>query len=434
MRTFALIFVVTACLFLTSCGGDRRPSNETRTAASEQEKNPAEADKKRKSAETSERKEAEGKHEEGSEGKEGAGGRVELSPAAQRRIGLAVIPAKVTPVAEVLFLTGTVQPIDGRLTRVRPLARGRIIDVFAKVGDRVRKDQLLARFDNIEAGDLASQYNAAQAELARLRIQQAVLARQAERSRKLASIGAVPQKELEAIEAERQGQLEAIRAQESTLAGLAARLQRFGVTESNLAAALTASIQAPFAGVVTAVHAGPGEVVDSSSELFSVADLSRVYVAGQLYEKDLGRVQVGQAANVLVASFPNVRFTGRVASISPQVDPQTRTVAVRVDVGNSGERLRLEMFATVELPTTNRSEALAVPVDAIQRIDAKPVVFVRQDETHFEARAVQVGRVVGGLAEITGGLRAGEPVVTKGSFHLKSTLLGKALAEEEEAK
>ena len=434
MRTLALIFMVTACLFLTNCGESRRPSNETRTAATEQEKNSAEAGKKRKDAEPGERKEAEGKHEEGSETKEAAGGRVELSPAAQRRIGLVATPAKVIPLAEVLALTGTVQPIDGRLTRVRPLARGRLVEVLAKVGDRVREGQLLARFDNIEAGDLASQYNAAQAELARLRIQQAVLARQAERSRKLASIGAVPQKELEAIEAERQGQLEAIRAQESTLAGLAARLQRFGVTESNLAAALTASIQAPFAGVVTAVHAGPGEVVDSSSELFSVADLSRVYIAGQLYEKDLERVRIGQAANVLVASFPNVRFTGRVASISPQVDPQTRTASVRVEVANSGERLRLEMFATVELPTANRSEVLAVPVDSIQRIEAKPVVFVRQDETHFEARGVQLGRIVSGLAEITGGLRAGEPVVTKGSFNLKSTLLGKELAKEEEEK
>jgi cobalt-zinc-cadmium efflux system membrane fusion protein len=434
MRTLTLMFIVTACLFLASCGEGRRPSNELPTAASEKEKKGPEAGGTKKDTETGERKEAEGKEGGRGEAKEGAGGRVEMSAAAQRRIGLAVAPAKTTALAEVLTLTGTVQPIDGRVTRVRPLARGRLLEVLAKVGDRVREGQVLARFDNIEAGDLASQYNTAQAELARLRIQQAVLARQAERSRKLASIGAVPQKELEAIEAERQGQMEAVRAQESTLAGLAARLQRFGVTESNLAAALTASIQAPFAGVVTAVHAGPGEVVDSSSELFSVADLSRIYIVGQVYEKDLGRVRVGQAANILVASFPDVRFAGRVASISPQVEPQTRTASVRIDVANSGERLRLEMFATVELPTANRNEALTVPVDAIQRIEAKPVIFVRQDETHFEARAVQLGRVIGGLAEITNGLKVGEPVVTKGSFNLKSTLLGKELAEEDEAK
>lgn len=420
MRTTGLVVVIVQCLFLTACG-EKHGAAESRASPSTESQPVKPSRDNNKQAE--ERREP---------AEEGEGNKpVEVSVAGQRRLGLVVKPASVMPLPEVLTLTGTVQPIDSRVGRVRPLARGRVTAVLVRIGDRVRAGQTLAQFDNIEAGDLVSQYNAAQAELARLRIQQAVTARQAERSRNLAAIGAVPQKELEAIEAERQGQLEAIRAQESTLAGLSARLTRFGVSEPAKGASSLTSITAPFPGIVTTVQAAAGEAVDTASELFAITDLSRVYVSGQVYEKDLGRVRVGQPATVTVASYPDVRFPGRVASISAALDPQTRTASVRCDVANTGERLRLDMFASVELPTATRREALVIPLDAIQRIEGKPVVFVRQDATHFLQRPVQLGRTVGSSAEITGGLRAGEPVVVNGAFQLKSSLLGKELAEEE---
>ena len=428
MRRCAVLVMLANCLFWSGCGekrpagaedGDRQASEKQKSAKPEDDKREAKDDKEKT------------EHDEKAEKKEGSNGLVEISPAAQRRMGLVVARATVAPLADVLTLTGAVQPIDSKVSRVRPLARGRVTDVLVRLGDRVSSGQVLARFDNIEAGDLGSQYNTAQAELARLRILQAATARQAERIRNLAAIGAVPQKELEAIEAERQGQQEAIRAQESTVAGLAARLQRFGVTEPGAATSSTTVIRAPFAGVITAAQAAPGEVVDAASELFSVADLSRVYVAGQVYEKDLGRVQVGQPATVLVAAYPDLRFPGRVASISALLDPQTRTIAVRVEVTNSGERLRLDMFASVELPTATKRNVLALPTEAIQQVEGKPTVFLRQDATHFIARSIQLGVTVGGLTEVAGGLASGETVVTKGAFQVKSALLSKELGEKE---
>ena len=427
MRKFAALLILTSCVFWTGCGEKRQAAADAREGRASEKQKPAKPE--------DEKREVKGEKENSEGGepneKKGGNGPVEISPAAQRRMGLVVARAAVAPLADVLTLTGTVQPIDSKVSRVRPLARGRITDVLVRLGDRVSLGQVLARFDNIEAGELASQYNTAQAELARLRIQQAATARQAERSRNLAAIGAVPQKELEAIEAERQGQQEAIRAQESTVAGLAARLQRFGVTEPGAATSSTTAIRAPFAGVVTAVQAAPGEVVDAASELLSVADLSRVYVTGQVYEKDLGRVQVGQPATILVAAYPDQRFSGRVASISALLDPQTRTIAVRVEVINSGERLRLDMFASVELPTANKRNVLAVPTEAIQQVEGKPTIFLRQDSTHFVARSIQLGTTVSGLTEVTGGLVAGETVVTKGAFQVKSALLSKELGEKE---
>ena len=423
-----LVVLLVSCIFWSGCGEKRQGAAEGGEGrASEKQKSAKPEDEKREVKGEKESSEA----GEGNGKKEGGNGAVEVSPAAQRRMGLVVTRAALAPLADVLTLTGAVQPIDSKVSRVRPLARGRVTDVLVRLGDRVSSGQVLVRFDNIEAGELGSQYNTAQAELARLRIQQAATARQAERSRNLAAIGAVPQKELEAIEAERQGQQEAIRAQESTVAGLAARLQRFGVTEPGAATSSTTAIRAPFAGVVTAVQAAPGEVVDVASELLSVADLSRVYVTGQVYEKDLGRVQVGQPATILVAAYPDLRFPGRVASISALLDPQTRTIAVRVEVINSGERLRLDMFASVELPTANKRNVLAVPTEAIQQIEGKPTVFLRQDATHFIARSIQPGATVGGQTEVTGGLVAGDAVVTKGAFQVKSSMLSKELGEKE---
>ena len=357
---------------------------------------------------------------------------VELSVEAQRRIGVTVAAAAEAPLAIPLQVTGSVQPIDSRLGHIRPLAHGRVGDVLVRVGDRVSNGQSLATFDNIEAGEVSSQYNTARAELARLRAQLATLTRQVERSRKLVDIGAAPQKEYEANAGEQRQLEESIRGQESTLAGLEGRLRRFGVTDPNAAdrSAATA-IRAPFGGVVTKVNAGPGEVVDSATELFTVADISHVYVQAQVYEKDLGRVVRGQTASIRVDAYPNERFTGRIVSIGDTIDPQTRTATVRCDVANPNRLLKLDMFATVDLPTPVSKNALVVPSDAVQTLDGRSVVFVKSTPLTFVVRTVERGRTAGALTEIVRGLKAGELIVTRGAFQVKSAQQAKELGEKE---
>jgi len=358
-------------------------------------------------------------------------GLIEMSLEAQKHVGLRVAPAAVTHLQEYLHVTGTVQPIDSRLGRVRPLARGRIVEVLVKVGDRVRNGQTLARFDNVEAGELSSQHQAAQAELQRLRVQRAVAGRQFERHRRLVEIGAVSQKEFEASQAEHQGLQEAIKAQESIIAGLAERLHRFGVNPTGTRGSSITAIPSPFAGVVIKVDVAPGAVVDTSSELFQVADLSRVWVQAEVYEKDLGRIRPGQMAFIQVDTYPDQKFTGRVTYIGDILDPTTRTAKVRCEVSNSDVKLKLDMFASVYLPTTYSRTAIAVPTGAIQQLENKRVVFVRKGDTKFEARVIQAGRDVDGKTEIQAGLREGELIVVNGAFHLKSILLGAEHGEKE---
>lgn len=354
---------------------------------------------------------------------------VELAVEAQRRAGIEVAPlAMGTADAEVL-LTGSVQPIDSKVSEVRPLARGRVTQVAAKLGDRVQSGQVLAQFDNIEAGELASQHSSALAELQRLRVQQANAQRQAERSRSLVSIGAVPAKDAENAEAEVRAISESIRAQEATTAGLASRLTRFGVQPGADPGNATASIRAPFAGVVVKLNIAPGAVIDSTMPLFSIADLSSVYVEAQVFEKDLGRIRSGWQTKIRFEAYPGETFTGRVVSIRDILDPQTRTAGVRIEMPNPANKFRLEMFATIALPTLGTHAALAVPSEAVQTINRRPVVFIKQDALHFAAREVATAGE-GLTKELVSGVKEGELVVVKGAYQLKSVFLSRRTGEE----
>jgi cobalt-zinc-cadmium efflux system membrane fusion protein len=321
------------------------------------------------------------------------------------------------------------------MARVRPLARGRILDVLAKVGDRVSAGRALARFDNIEAGELATQHESAQAELARLRVELSVATRQAERSARLAEIGAVPTREYEASLAEQQQVEASIRAQESAIAGMGARLRRFGAAGSTARdQSAPSSITSPLAGVVIQVHVGTGDVVDPSTELFAIADLSRVYVQAHVFEKDLAKVRNGQTATVTVDAYPDQRFAGRVAAVGGTLDPRTRTVPVRVEVANPETLLKLDMFATVDLATSDTAPGLAVPRHAVQSIEGRQVVFVQTGNDGFEVRRVRTGRLAGTLIEITQGLEAGDTIVTQGAFKVKSALLAGELPDDDDDK
>jgi cobalt-zinc-cadmium efflux system membrane fusion protein len=355
---------------------------------------------------------------------------VEMSVSAQQHIGMVVAPAVLKQLNEYLRTTGTVQPIDSRVGVVGPLARGRIAEIRAKIGDRVEAGQTLAVFDNIEAGELLSQEQSARADLERLKAQSIPATRQAERSRRLADIGAGAEKDYESSKAEEEGIEADIRSQQALIDGIRQRLRRFGITDDSPRGTFLTALKAPFSGVVTKAQASPGNVVDAGRDVFTVADLSRVWVQAEVYEKDLGRIRVGQSAFVTVDTYPNQSFEGKVAYISDVLDPQTRTARVRCELTNRDLRLKTDMFANIELPTKFSKQAIAVPAGALQEVEGKNVVFIRRSQTQFEKREVDKGVTVNNQTEIISGLKPGEPVVTQGAFHLKSILAGGELGED----
>jgi len=357
-------------------------------------------------------------------------GLLQMSLSAQQHIGLQGSAASLTHMQEYLRATGTVQPIDSRVASVRPLARGRIVEVHAKVGDRVKAGQTLAVFDNVEAGELIAQLQSARAELEQRKARLAPARRQSERSRRLADIGAGSEKDFESSQAEQQEIEASIRSQQAAINGIEVRLRRFGISNASAPSSFLTALKAPFAGVVTKAQASTGDFIDESREVFAVANLSQVWVQAEVYEEDLGRIRVGQNASITVDTYPNEHFNGRVAYISDVLDPQTRTARVRCEVANGDLKLKTDMFASIELPTKFDKQALTVPTSALQEVEGKSVVFIRRSQTQFEKRDVEKGATVNGQTEITRGLKVGEPVVTQGSFHLKSILAGGELGEE----
>ena len=355
---------------------------------------------------------------------------ITMEEVAQKNVGLQVSPAKITQLVEYLQVTGTVQPMDNSVSQVRSSARGRLQDVLARVGDRVKKGQELARIDNLEAGELTAQLASVRAELQRQKVLLTLQSKQVERNRKLSEIGAAPTKDYEQSRAEYQAMEETVRAQEGILSGVGTRLRRFGGSDTDPNRPVITAITAPFDGIVIKTLASMGGVVEAGTELFTVADISHVWVQAEVYEKDLGRIQVGQMAIIHVDTYPDEPFAGKVTYISDVLDPQTRTAKIRCEVPNSKLLLKLDMFASVQLPTTYSRQALALPLGAIQQLDGKTVVFVRREATKFETREIKAGKTVSGQVEIVSGLHEGEPVATVGAFHLKAIVAGKGLGEE----
>jgi cobalt-zinc-cadmium efflux system membrane fusion protein len=359
-----------------------------------------------------------------------AGNLIHMGLAAQKNVGLEVAPAEVHDLAERLQVTGTVQPVDSRVSQVRSMARGRIQRVLSQVGDRVAAGQDLGLMENLEAAEVAAQLASARADLQRLKVLLAVQVKHADRDRRLAEIGAGAAKDSEQSKAEVQALEESIRSQESVLAGLDARLKRLGRNDAEPGGPATTALKAPFSGIVIKSVPAPGEVVDSGTPLFTVADISKVWVQAEVYEKDLGRLRLGLPAEIRVDTYPDRPFHGNVSYISDVLDPMTRTARVRCEVANAAMDLKLDMYATVYLPTTFRRRALAVPVGALQQLEQAQVVFVQRSVEAFETRPVRLGRTLDGLVEVLEGLKEGERIVVAGSFHLKSIVAGKDLGEE----
>ena len=182
-------------------------------------------------------------------------------------------------------------------------------------------------------------------------------------------------------------------------------------------------IRSPIDGVVIARNISVGQVVDTGFVAFDLSDLSTVWVTAAVNQQDLSLVHQGAAVDVVTAGFPDQIFHGRVAMIGDTLDPETRTVPVRVLVPNPGTKLRPGMFASAHIAEPATRDAVFVPEDALQNINGMPVVFVTADGVTFEARTVNVGTRSMGKAEIIDGLRPGERIVVNGAFMVKSEML-----------
>jgi len=366
---------------------------------------------------------------------------VQISPESQKEVGIAVEAARPHNLRDILSATGTVGEDPLRVAHIRPLARGLIEKAYVRLGDRVLKGDPLVEYDNIELGLAIGEYLSAQAELQRsltdLEVRKTIL----ERGKEMLKVGAIARTAYDLREAEYKDAEAKTAGARATVDKIVEQIHRFGWTDQDLASlpdkqgkghSISHSIlKAPSSGIITNYHASVGEVVEPSTELLAITDMSSLWVLADVFEKDLSHVQTGKAVQVRVASYPGKVFHGKITYVADTIEPKTRTAKVRCVVENSSGLLKLEMFATVEIPVDRTNSVLAVPDSAIQQIEGKQVVFVRNSEKEFQKHEVQTGLASGGYTEIRSGLKAGDQVVTQGSFVVKTAFLRNLIGENE---
>lgn len=370
-------------------------------------------------------------------------GNVTLSPEAHAKFEIKLAEVQARQAQRIIETTGSIQANLTRVVRIRPLARGRIDEVYVRLGDRVRAGQPLVRYDNVELGEALGQYVSSLAAIEKSKSETDVARKALERARSLVDLGAVARAEFQRREAEYRNALAEAERQKAEAAQVEEKLHRFGMTHSEMdkispradadyhREASHSVLTAPFAGIVTEFNASPGEGIDTEDELMTLADLSVVWVQADLYEKDIRFVREGNTAEVRVGSEPDRVFKGKITYVGDVLDPGTRTAKVRVEVPNPDGRLKVEMFAMVRIPTPVTAPALMVPSQAVTKVEDHMVAFVKRGDT-FEKRPVELGQRVGNWVEVTEGLQAGEAVVTEGVFLLKSELKKAELGHHED--
>lgn len=369
-------------------------------------------------------------------------GVVEVPAAAQQNAGIQFAQTTMTQLPGSIEVTGIVAADESRVAHVRPLAKGVVERIDVTLGSRVVAGQSLLTYDNIELGQLVGQFLSEQSALRQSQTDREVKSTGLERAEALIKIEAISQKELDLRRAEFRNAEAGVASAEARVSQIEEQLHRFGLSDQDLRAlrpsaneaphraASHSTLKAPFAGVITKFDVANGEVVDTEKELFTVADISTVWVLADVYEKDVAKIANGGNVTVRVDAYPDRTFIGKVTHISDLIDPATRAAKVRCVVENRDGALKLDMFAKVALGTTEVRQSITVPADAVQLVDNQSVVFVKQSDTKFERKAVQVGRRMGDVVEILGGLDRGQPIVTKGSFYLKTALLRERIGDE----
>jgi len=299
---------------------------------------------------------------------------------------------------------------------VVPRAAGRLQDIYVRLGDRVNRGQRLAKIEDYEIVEQVKQAEAAQeVSLATIRQREADLKQaqtSAERSRSLYERQLLPKQTLDDNEARYQAavaQLDLARAQASQSK---ARLEELRINLGNT------TITSPVNGFVARRAVDPGAYVSQQSPIADVVDITIVRLVANVVEKDLKQMKAGDATRVQVDAFPGETFKGRIARVSPVLDPATRTAPIEIEIPNSEYRLKPGMYARVGITTNVKKDALVVPVNAVVDLGGRRGVFQPQGDSAV-FHSVQVGSEEKNLIEILGGINEGDLVITTGAGALR---------------
>ncbi len=347
----------------------------------------------------------------------------------QGRAGIQTAYVLVQRTPRILSVAGQVAMDEQHTSHVGTLADGRITAVNVLPGAAVRRGQMLGGLHSHMVHETVGSLVQAYAAVDRQRGAVAFAKQAQDRYHHLYSIQAAS---LEESQRSDQDLLEAQRMLVDAEANV--HMEREHLSEllqvspeslnpGNLYDRELIPIRSPIDGVVITRNVSLGQVVDTGFVAFDISNLATIWVTAAVNQQDLSLIHQGAAADVVVSGFPDRVFHGRVAMVGDTLDPETRTIPVRIVVPNPGTKLRPGMFASAHIAEPATRDAVFVPENALQNINGMPVVFVTADGTTFQARTVDVGTRSMGKAEIVDGLKPGDRIVVNGAFMVKSEML-----------
>ncbi|GAB4407266.1 MAG: efflux RND transporter periplasmic adaptor subunit [Bryobacter sp.] len=367
---------------------------------------------------------------------------VALSPAALRHAGVEVVTVAREAVGGALEAPGKLAWNEDHTVSVGVVATGRVMHVYAKAGDRVEAQQLLARMHTHDVHDTKALLRQAMAERDRATTALEQARRTEARMRRLLELKAISEAQLEQAVLERRTAESLVRVARASVDKEVAHLEEFLEIPAAAASALEEEarsgdapheeheeeddlvpVKAAASGIIVARRITPGTVVNIGQEAFVISDPARLWCLASFPESALPRLRVGAKAEVEVRAYPGRRFPARIVRLGDTIDPDTRTLQVRLELASQGA-LKPEMLAMVRVPLAAATE-LVLPESALQNLDGQTVVFLETKAGEFTPRTVEV-EVRNGLALVRAGLAEGDRVAANGSYALKGELMKEA--------
>ena len=328
-----------------------------------------------------------------------------LTPEQRANIGLKTVSADLRAIENVIRVAGVVKPHPDREAQVSSGVSGKIVGLFFKAGDAIRKGQRLAEVQSPEIQKL-------QADLIQAENKLVLHKAELDRVQRLVESKIAARKELIAAQNQHQAGLNEIE-------GLERQLVLLGLPESAVKrvraekSITTVPVVAPIGGFIAERNVVLGESVEPSKVIFKILDPSVVFVEGDAFEESLRELKIGQTVRIRLASYPDEVFVGKISRFSPTIDPQKRTLRFWVEVANASGKLKPNLFSEMNIVVGGQGEVLAIPQEALISTEGENFVFVEENGSFRRANVV-LGARDDRFIEVKKGLLPGDKVVTDG--------------------
>lgn len=357
-----------------------------------------------------------------------------LSQASIKEMGLETEIISLKPYSGFITIPAKVLANQDYEAQVGSLVQGRVSKVFVNVGDYVKAGQEMMLVEGLEIGVIKATYLTAKANL---EFQKANY----ERQKILIDQNVGSQKSFLEAQAEYDKAIAEFNAEDKKIHSIGLNDEDIlnGKNDHSLdhtSGKLT--VNAPISGIVVERNVVIGQLVDNTTNAFKIINISSVWIDGQIYEKDINKINEKTTAVFESSTYPNEKFNGRIKYIGQIIDEKSRTITIRAEFNNPKGKLKPQMFGEMKISTGKNSMAILISAESVVKINNKDFVFVQkanstktESKEEFEKRSVVIGSIQNDMVEIIEGLNVNDKVVVKGAFYLKSELMKSELEGDE---